>query len=79
MAQGKFRWSRMHRIRIMNNNRVQGSGFGVQRSGKILYPVPCTLYPEKAFTIIELFAGRYHYEHDLFSCCFDVWGRITGF
>ena len=38
----------------MNNNRVQGSGFGVQRSGKILYPVPCTLYPEKAFTIIEL-------------------------
>ncbi|MFH0763891.1 MAG: type II secretion system major pseudopilin GspG [Candidatus Omnitrophota bacterium] len=35
--------------------RVQGSGGRVQGAGKgKLYPVPCTLYPAKGFTLVEL-------------------------
>ena len=38
----------------MNNNRVQGSGFRVQKPEEKLSPIPYPLSPKKGFTIIEL-------------------------
>ena len=37
----------------MNNNRVQGSGFRVQKPEEKLSPIPYPLSPKKGFTIIE--------------------------